>query len=377
MSSGIIYQVSSDGKLTRMMPGKPANEDEIQRMIADHPEMVTGSDDRLLLIERESSISDRTDGGGRWSLDHLFVTRDGRPVLVEVKQASNTQLRREVTGQLLEYAANASVYWTRETILASFIRTFDGDEDAASGQLDAFLNEDGDPADTADPDAFWRRVESNLRAGDMLLVIVADEIPRELARIVEFLNEQMRATVQAVELRWFVSTGGAKTLVPTIVGASERASIKKPASTDGQQNEYWVELKRAHPDLLRGKPWRNRSQDFFALRGSNPKIVIGCRFVGSELKLHAYFDYAEAKTAYRVAERHKAEIETAFGYTLEWDPMEKYQAARIVYSLPNAPMESRGDWARQHRWLRDQGLALSEALRRVMPQIEKAVDGSS
>lgn len=372
MAGGIIYQVSSDGSLTRMMPGKPANEDEIQRMIADHPEMVTGSDDRLLLIERESAIADRLDGSGRWSLDHLFVTRDGRPVLVEVKQASNTQLRREVVGQLMEYAANASVHWTSANISASFLRTYGGDEEAAADQLDAFLNEGGDPSDTAEPEAFWRRVESNLRAGDMLLAIVADEIPRELARIVEYLNEQMRATVQAVELRWYVSAEGGKMLVPRIIGATERASVKKPLSNDGEQNEYWISLKQIYPDLLRGKPWRNRSQDFFTLR-SNPKVVIGCRFVGNELKLFAYFDYAHAKTAYHVVERHKNEVEQAFGKKLEWDPMEKYQAARIVYSLPDAPMEVRGDWNRQHKWLHDHGIALGEALKPLLPEIEQAV----
>ena len=40
----------------------------------------------------------------RWSLDHLFVSRTGIPVLIEVKRASDTRLRREVVGQLLDYA---------------------------------------------------------------------------------------------------------------------------------------------------------------------------------------------------------------------------------------------------------------------------------
>ena len=47
---------------------------------------------------------------GRWSLDHLFVTRDGVPVLVELKRAMNSRLRREVVGQILDYAANATAY---------------------------------------------------------------------------------------------------------------------------------------------------------------------------------------------------------------------------------------------------------------------------
>jgi hypothetical protein len=43
-----------------------------------------------------------------------------------------------------------------------------------------------------EPDAFWRQVDANLRAGRVRMVFVADRIPPELRRIVEFLNEQMR-----------------------------------------------------------------------------------------------------------------------------------------------------------------------------------------
>lgn len=379
MSGGIIYQVASDGTLTRMMPGKPANEDEIQKMIADHPEMVTGSDDKLLLVERECLIADRADGGGRWSIDHLFVTRDGKPVLVEVKQASNTQLRREVIGQLLEYAANAVVYWSRDHISSSFVSTHQN-EDIAREQLQAFLSGSADQSEIADPDAFWDRVEANLRSGEMLLVVVADEIPRELARIVEFLNEQMQATVQAVELRWFQAADGTKTLVPRIIGATERAAGKKLDASSATANEYWVELKRTYPNLVRGAPWKGWSQNFYTLRTGHPTIVIGCRFVGDELKLHAYFDYERAKTAYSVAEKHKLAIQQAFGDDLEWDSMGTAKAARIVYTLPAAPREAREDWPRQHKWLHEHGIALGDALRPVLPEIEQAIsttNGSS
>lgn len=373
MSGSIIYQVASDGTLTRMLPGKPANEDEIQRLIADHPEMVTGSDDRLLLIERESAIGDRHDGSPRWSLDHLFVTQDGRPVLVEVKQASNTQLRREVIGQILEYAANASVHWTMEGMRSALVRTMGGDADLATAQLETFIQDRNGSQSAIDIEAFWRRVENNLRSGDMLLVIVADAIPRELSRIVEFMNEQMRASVQAVELRWYVSDNGAKTLVPRIIGATERGSANKPVGDAGEQGLYWVELKQAYPDLLRGNPWKKRSQDFFSLRTGNPKIAIGCRFVGDDLKLHAYFDYAHAKAAYMIVKEHRAKVENAFGDNLEWDDMGTYNAARIVYSLKNAPMEAREDWPRQHAWLHERGMALAEAIKPFLPAINQSV----
>ena len=47
------------------------------------------------------------DGGGRWSLDHLFLDQDANPTLVEVKRSTDTRIRREVVGQVLDYVANA------------------------------------------------------------------------------------------------------------------------------------------------------------------------------------------------------------------------------------------------------------------------------
>jgi hypothetical protein len=51
-------------------------------------------------------------------------------------------------------------------------------------------------------DAYWARVGANLASGRLRLIFVADEIPAELKRIIEFLNEQMRPTeVLGVEVK--------------------------------------------------------------------------------------------------------------------------------------------------------------------------------
>ncbi|MES2120354.1 MAG: DUF4268 domain-containing protein [Pseudomonadota bacterium] len=373
MQGGIIYQVGADGTLTRMKPGQPANEDEIQRMIANHPEMVAGSDEPLLLVERECAISDKAEGSGRWSLDHLFVTRDARPVLVEVKQASNTQLRREVVGQLVEYAANAVVHWNRDSIRANFVACCGGDEEAASESLRNFLGEGSDQTGSSDPEQFWNRVEANLRAGELSMVIVADQIPRELVRIVEFMNEQMHASVQAVELRWYVADSGMKTLVPRIIGATERAASNKLSPQSRGPNEYWIRLKQEFPSLVRGAPWKDRAQNFYNLRSGEPTIVVGCRFVQNNLKLHSYFDYKQAKVAYEVVKRHQSEIDQSFGPGLEWDNMANYNAARIVLTLSDADMSNDKDWRRQHKWLNENGIRLGEVIRPYLPEIEAAL----
>ncbi len=54
-----------------------------------------------------------------------------------------------------------------------------------------------------DADAYWELVRSNVMSERLRLVFVADEIPPELRRIVEFLNDQMQRS-QALHLpnRW-------------------------------------------------------------------------------------------------------------------------------------------------------------------------------
>ena len=52
---------------------------------------------------------------------------------------------------------------------------------------------------------FWKQVKTNLQAGKVMLIFVADMIPSELQRIVEFLNEQMDpAEVLAFEIKQFL-----------------------------------------------------------------------------------------------------------------------------------------------------------------------------
>ena len=209
-----------NGELVRMRPSAPRTEDSLQELIARYPAIISGEDDDLLLIRREAGVPDAVDGTGRWSLDHLFVTRDAIPVLVEVKRAVDTRLRREVVGQLLDYAANGVSHWSAGSLERNFIATCEADgADPGSRMLDFF----GVEADQT----FWSQADANLAAGNIRMVVVADVIPPELGRVLEFMNDQMRATVLGVELTYFELENGSRTLVPRVVGETEKAAVTK------------------------------------------------------------------------------------------------------------------------------------------------------
>ena len=218
--SDTLYLVDGDS-LTPMKPSAPPDEDKLQDLIAKYSDLIGDNDGDLLLVRREQAVGDSEDSAGRWSLDHLFVTREAIPVLVEVKRAVDTRLRREVVGQLLEYAANGTAFWSAADAAQSFAETCLENEISPDEALSEFL---GEAAETA---GFWERVESNLRDGHLKMLIVADRIPSELARIIEFMNDQMRAEVYAIELRYFESADGRLTLAPRTIGQTEKTKAKK------------------------------------------------------------------------------------------------------------------------------------------------------
>jgi hypothetical protein len=122
---------------------------------------------------------------------------------------------------MLDYAANAVEYWPVEEIKAKFEARCQDDGLDPDAELAEVLGEGQDTS------AFWQHVKTNLQAGRIRLIFIADEIPPELRRIVEFLNSQMDpAEVLAIEVKQFVGEN-LKTLVPRVVGQTETARQRK------------------------------------------------------------------------------------------------------------------------------------------------------
>lgn len=209
-----IFIVGTNNTLTKVDKAKFDNEDMFQRLLAEHPAILTGSTGvPPLLIKRELGVPDTEAGANRWSLDHLYIDERAVPILVEVKRASDTRLRREVVGQMLDYAANGSAHWTRDILSAAFEATCGAADLNATDVLTEFIA-NGFPS----TEAFWDEAAENLAQGRIRMLIVADEIPPELERIILFLAGQMRrAEIAAVRVDHYPSADGARVLVPHTV----------------------------------------------------------------------------------------------------------------------------------------------------------------
>lgn len=237
--TGTIYLIHDTGGLVELTEQPYNSEDLLQRFLATHPSLLAGDQidhdapRKWLLIRREAPVPSEAGSVGRWALDHLLLDQDAIPTLVEVKRSSDTRIRREVIGQMLDYAANAVVYWSVETIRAQFEALC-----AAAGRdpdqaLIEFLGEE------SEPEVYWQQVKTNLLAGKIRMLFVADEIPPELRRVVEFLNTQMNpAEVLAVEIKQYVGEG-LRTLVPRVIG--QTAATQQQKGGTRQPGRQWDE----------------------------------------------------------------------------------------------------------------------------------------
>jgi hypothetical protein len=248
-----VFLVGADNETLMKMPQTDyLDEADLQRLIAAHPSLLGGctaekeAEERdLLLVKREMGVPDQENGGDRWSLDHFYIDQNCVPTLVEVKRSKSGDMRRSIVGQLMDYAANAAVYWSVATIKENLQRHWG---DKAQETLDAFL----ESADVEE-DEFWRRVEKNFEEHNIRLVFVADELPRQLKRVIEFLNEQMKdVEVLGVELRQFKTedpTQPLRAIAPSVVGRTSQAQITKGRSagsvrTYGELDQVVAEYRR-------------------------------------------------------------------------------------------------------------------------------------
>jgi hypothetical protein len=199
-------------------------EDVLQKALELYPDLLAGDQinpenpRRWLLVAREMGVPGEIDAADRWSLDHLFLDQDGRPTFVECKRASDTRARREVVAQMLDYAANGTTYWNADRLRQSAAETANTRGKSLDDQIRQLVQDE-----LADIEAFWQKVEENLKQGNVRLIFVADDISQELRRLVDFLDRKMTdadVRVLAIEIKQFKGKNQ-RAMVPRIIGRTE------------------------------------------------------------------------------------------------------------------------------------------------------------
>lgn len=237
--SGGIYLIQEDDRLVEMSEKPYDSEALLQELLEKYPNLLAMDrannrhPRRWLLVKR--TVGDASEGmeAQQWSLDRLFLDQQAIPTFVDVRRNSDPQMRKDAIGQMLDYAANAVVYWPVESILDQFEANCRNANRDPEQVFEEFLP-------NADEEQFWQQVKTNLQAGKIRLVFVTDRVPAELQRVVEFLNKQMDpAEVLAVEIKQYISEDGMKTLASNVIGQTAEALQKK--SSTARERRQWNE----------------------------------------------------------------------------------------------------------------------------------------
>ena len=208
---------------TEAVPVEYENEGELHRLIEGNPQLLPLSGSPRLTVL----------GSGVYLagcyMDILAVESTGRPVIVEVKQESNHESRREVVAQLLEYAAvlkGIDIDSLEREPLHSFL-TNSGYESVFEAVTETY------PGFTPDAESFHATMQEHLDRGDFRLVLALDEAPPGLQRIVAYLDAITIdvVTLDLVTIRPYVIDGTRVILSERIVPDSEELALH-PAPTE-------------------------------------------------------------------------------------------------------------------------------------------------
>jgi hypothetical protein len=221
----------SDGPWQEAEPAGFAAESEFQALVQETFEQVLATQsDAPAVIVREVAMPD----GGK--VDILAIDADGVVTVCECKLQSNAGIRREVVGQVLEYAANLDGMPFRE-FRARVQARLGGD------LVDAMADRAGDDWDR---DVWIDEVSSRLVDGMFRLVVAVDQMAPTLKRSILYLNGHSSLPILAVELQRG-RHGVTEVLMPTVFADEQaRRKVSSPSTTADIENADTLVVAATH-----------------------------------------------------------------------------------------------------------------------------------
>ena len=214
----LVKADGSETKLTRILfTEKVFDEAWIQETIRANPEILPVAEIEptfASLVSIGMEVPTKTG-----SIDNLYLNPQGYLTIVETKLWRNPEARREVVGQIIEYAKDIS-HWSLDDLeerVRSYNQKYRGSD---LGVLDTLRQ--ADQIEKADESFILDAISRNMRRGKFLLLIVGDGIRENVEEMVDFLNEtpQLQFTLALVELHVYELDGTedkSRLVIPQIV----------------------------------------------------------------------------------------------------------------------------------------------------------------
>lgn len=204
-----------------------ALESDLQAILARHPDLIPGVGDGARTCREFQSEAGPA--------DIIVVGTDGDVTLVECKLAANPQVRREIIGQMFDYAS----------------RLWKMDVDDFAARWHSRTQETLFSEDTEGGVPLREALARNLAEGRFRIVLAVDAINPALKRMVEYLNFMSGPNTSVVAVEYSrLTQGSIEILAPRIYG-QELAEVRKGATKaaagelvvwDAGTYRSWLEL---------------------------------------------------------------------------------------------------------------------------------------
>ena len=254
------------------------NEAALQYCLENFPELIPAaqldSDNppRFVSIKSEARVT-------AGSIDILLLDSNAVLNIIETKLRYNSEIRREVLGQAFEYAAYVALEWDAARIRDEGNNYWKKKGKDFEDIVKKELVEDGTIEE------FWAKVERNIHDMKIRIIIVADEVPKELRQVIEFIKEgNSDFEIYALEIKLFKDKDGKKVLVPCIYGAGERRKgVGLSDKTEWQPEKLKEEIGRLGNDI-RCKRFLEMLDTCLAINAFGGKMRPAFRFLNKDGK---------------------------------------------------------------------------------------------
>lgn len=259
--------------------GSPETYDEawLQQLLHRHPEalpveQIAEGFGTLIPLCRELVF---TFGAGRsGALDNMFITPQGRLVLVEAKLWRNPEARRSVVAQAMEYAA-ALFRLTYEEFQTAVLKA----RARETQQFRSLYEMIAAHPEALDESEFIDAVARNLARGRAIIAVVGDGIREDITPLAELLQTHAghRFTFALVELAVYETPqAGVRLIIPSVLaqtaliergvveikeelGGARRIVVREPTATAATsvrdrsfgigEDEFYDNLERRDPGI--------------------------------------------------------------------------------------------------------------------------------
>ena len=196
----IVDDKGSDVRILERIPFVRGNFDEswLQELIRKTPSVVPSGEFEAVFASL--AAIGREVGTAVGPIDNMFISADGYLVLVETTLWRNPEARREVVGQILDYAKEIA-RWTFEDLdqtVRDYTRKYEG---SSMGVIELMKQRFG--LTDAEEISMVDSIMKNIRQGRFLLLIIGDGIRESVEDMVEYLNQnpQIQFTLGLVEIK--------------------------------------------------------------------------------------------------------------------------------------------------------------------------------